>query len=234
MDDLQTRIARAKTDNKELNTLIQDYIPFIKKEIAKVNAVGFEYDDKLSLGMLTFMNCVKQYSVSRGGFISYTSLCIRNRLLDESKKVKNKNNKIISLHTENEEDETKILEEKAALSQYSKEQETTNLQEEIAVLSERLGVYNLSFGQLPKICPKQKRSRALCAKIARFICDNELLYKEFTKSKLLPQSLLSKQFQISPKTIEKHRRYIVALVVILSGDYPGIGAYIPNFQKEGE
>jgi RNA polymerase sigma factor len=37
-----------------------------------------------------------------------------------------------------------------------------------------------------------------------------------------------KRFNLSERTIEKHRRYIVSLTLILSGDYPGIQAFLPR------
>ena len=38
MDDLLSRLKAAKTDNAVLNRLINDYMPFLKKEISKAPA----------------------------------------------------------------------------------------------------------------------------------------------------------------------------------------------------
>jgi hypothetical protein len=47
----------------------------------------------------------------------------------------------------------------------------------------------------------------------------------------LAQAELAKEFGISPKTIEKYRKYIVTLSILLLGDYPGIKAYLPLYRE---
>ena len=231
MGELSDRIELAKADNQHLEALMADYLPFIKAEIAKVSANGLEYDDKLSLGMLVFMNCVRQYHPSRGGFISYTSVCIRNRLLDETRKLKRTRDNTVLFAPGEGEEPSAFHEDKASLVQYSLDQEQAALQAEIAALSDALSAHGLSFLELARIGPKQKRSRRLCAQVAKALWTDKDLYKGFSSSKLLPQAALAGQLNISPKTIEKHRRYIVALVLIFSGDYPSIGTYIPGYRE---
>lgn len=232
MDNLDSRITLAKADTDSLNALVSDYLPFIKAEIAKVSAEGLEYDDKLSLGMLVFMNCVRQYQQNRGGFISYASTCIRNRLLDETRKLQSKHQHTIYFRNDLDTDTNAQLDNTLALAQYSQKLEQQSLQEEIAMLSDTLSQHNLSFTDLAHISPKQKRSRRLCTQLAQAVCDNALWYQGFCQTAQLPQKLLSEQFNISPKTIEKHRRYIVALILILSGDYPCIATYIPTLKED--
>ena len=54
MDDLLSRLKAAKTDNAVLNRLINDYMPFLKKEISKAPAFQMEFEDRLSIAMLVF------------------------------------------------------------------------------------------------------------------------------------------------------------------------------------
>ena len=51
------------------------------------------------------------------------------------------------------------------------------------------------------------------------------------EQKKLPQAQLASALFISPKTIEKHRKYIVTLIILLSGDYPGIRAFLPQYRE---
>ena len=230
MEELTQRIERAKTDGQELDRLVSDYLPFIKKEIGNFGAAALEYDDKLSLGMLVFMNCVKQYDKQRGGFLSYTSLCLRNRLTDEARKLGKTQGNTLPLSADDGEPTT-TLEEKLSLAAYDRQLEQQALQEEIAELGAQLAVYGLSFPELAEICPRQTRSRALCARLARSVLEDGEMLAAFQARGRLPQKELARQAGVSEKSIEKYRRYIVALLVILQGNYPGIGAYIPGYRE---
>ena len=231
MEDFSKRIAFAKTDDEELERLIGEYLPFIKKEIAKTNVGGLEYDDKVSLGMLVFMNCVRQYKEERGGFLSFAAVSIRNRLIDAARKAGREAGQTLSFTLEEEQTPAANAEQKASVQQYCKEREQQALQEEIETLAAVLQVYGLSFAKLAAIGPKQKRSRLLCARLANGVVRDEGRMADFIKTGRLPQRALAGQFNIAEKTIEKHRKFIVALVVILSGDYPGIRGYIPGSRE---
>ena len=231
MEDFVQRIARAKQDNRELDRLVSDYLPFIKKEVGKFGTSVLEYDDKLSLGMLVFANCAKQYSERRGAFLPYASVCIRNRLIDEARKLGNLKDNTIAFALDDDAETATTIEEKASLAEYSKQQEQRALQEELAILTGQLAPHDISLGEMARICPKQKRSRALCADLARQVLNNEAMQAVFRQRGQLPQKELAARAGISEKTIEKHRRFIVALLVILQGDYPGIGSYIPGYRE---
>lgn len=229
MEELTQRIARAKRDDAELERMVADYLPFIKKEVGKTGAQALEYDDRISLGMLVFMGCVRQYEEQRGAFLSYASTCIRNRLVDEVRKQDKAGTVSFTLDEEAESGAT--LDARVSLAAYDKKQEQLGLQEEIGLLSDQLAAYGISFGDLARICPRQKRSRALCADLARQVLDEEEMRAGFQQSGRLPQRELARKAGVSEKTVEKYRRYIVALLVIYQGDYPGIGAYIPGYRE---
>lgn len=234
MSDLTARIEHAQRDRQALESLITDYLPFIKKEVAKAGP-ALDYDDRLSLGMLVFMNCVLQYEDGRGGLLPYAAKCIRNRLVDEVRKQGAYSGKTISLAA-NEEDESVLgIEERASLQEYDREQERRELAEEIDLLAGRLLPFGIRMADLPAISPKQRRAREQCAALAREVMGDEELRRGLLANGRLPQEELAKRFSLSKKTIEKHRKYIVTLCIILTGEFPGIGAYLPaEMRKEVE
>lgn len=229
MDDFSLRLVKCKHDNQELNKLIEEYMPFITSEAAKTGITGLEMEDKVSLAMLTFMNCVKTYEEGRGGFIAYAAMCIRNRILDEGRKSKRQG--FIVLHDDDEKE--RAVWNAASTSQYSKEQEKIALREEIERLSTELAEYQISFTSLVDICPKQKRSRAVCMQMARAILADGEMRDKLVRARQLSVGNLAKSCRVSQKTVEKYRRYVIVLVLILSGDFPYIGTYLPT-EKGGE
>lgn len=228
MDALTIRLKRARTDNEALNELIVDYMPFIRQEAAKALACGIEYDDRVSVAMLVFMNCARQYEAERGGFIAYVRACIHNRFVDEGVKETRQSQAIVHLDAFPGEAADALMDDAPARAAYDREQERESLADEIARLAQALEVYGVALSGLAEICPKQTRSRLLCCKLGEAIVKDETLRAQFTASGRVPQRALAARFHISDKTVEKHRKYIVTIAVILLGDYPGIQSFLPK------
>ena len=228
MEILLERIELAKNNNSELECLISDYIPFIKKAVNETGLFGIEYDDRLSIAMLTFMNCVKQYEFGRGNFMAFAASCIRNRLIDESRRQMRYAVKVIPLYQDDDETNTSV-EDRIHIAAYNLEQEHQSLSDEIDILTGQLGDYGISFSELPRICPKQERSRKKCIEIGRFVAGNEKMHEILHCYRRLAQSELAKKFGVSEKTIEKHRKYIVTIAILVTGDYPQISAFLPRY-----
>lgn len=231
MSDIAKDVLDAQRDRNRLNQLISDYLPFIKKQLSGLNGLRLEYDDMLSLAMLTFSGCVHQYSLEKGNFLAFCSVCIRNRLLDESRKQVRYERTVIPLFDSEEEDRFCEAVGDASVSAYNTQQEQLSLAQEIECFSGELKKFGIDFSDLPRVCPKQVRSRELCSKLAREIVTTPLLYHEFLSTQRVAQRELSAHFDISPKTVEKHRKYIVTLIVLMSGDYPYIRAFLPNMRE---
>ena len=227
MNDLLNRLKEAKTSNVELDRFISNYMPFIKKEARKASVFQMDFDDRLSVAMLVFMNCVRQYDEGCGAFLPFAAACIRNRLIDEGRKSAKHYTRAMPL-TNDENDRESTVGTMLAAQRYAKEQERISLAEEIDLFTAALVEFDMKFETLAKICPKQHRSREQCAAISREIASNSILREYFFRTHRIPQSELARRFKLSEKTIEKHRRYIVAITLILTGDYPGIQAFLPK------
>lgn len=228
MSDLLPRLKKARTDNTELNKLISDYMPFIKKETAKTPVFQMDYDDRLSIAMLIFMNCVRQYNESAGSFLAFAATCIRNRMIDEGRKLARYHANVIPLYHNEDNNIENPVEVMASKLEYEKEQERASLSEEIDLLSSAMIEFDITFDSLTKICPKQKRSRNQCITLAREIISDITLNEQFIRTRRVPRKELARRFNLSEKTVEKHRRYIVAVTLLLSGDYPEIQAFLPK------
>lgn len=232
MDELTGRIAAAKRDNGQLDKLISDYLPFMKKEITRSGGYGIEYDDCLSLAMLVFMNCVWQYEADKGGFLNYYSVALRNRLIDEGKKQARREKHIEIVRTQQDGSEMDWDADISA-DRYNREKERQGLAEEITLLTQELEPFGITYRELAKSAPKQKRSRALCMLAAQEIIEDPALKKTLFDTRRIAQSEVARRLGVSEKTVEKYRRYIVALAVIIAGEYPQIRAFIPD-EKEVE
>lgn len=121
--------------------------------------------------------------------------------------------------------------EDVSLQTYSREMEQQTLSYEIEELSTALLPFAITFRELPKICPKQDRSRTLCFEIVKMLLSNKDMKTQLFVHKKLSQAELAAQLDISVKTIEKHRKYIVTLAVLMAGDYPNIKTFLPQYKE---
>ncbi|NLW79209.1 MAG: hypothetical protein GXY32_07355 [Ruminococcaceae bacterium] len=228
MNDLNERIVRAKSDGGELDSLLRDYLPFVQGVIAKQGYANVEYDEQLSVAMLVFVNCISQFDAEKGNFLTYLGVAIANRLKDEGKKQARATRQTISLDDTAADTAIQLASREAALQDYSVQEERQQIAEEIDMLSAALADYGIAFFDLEKVAPRQKRSRQLCAQLAHTILGDADMLDSLRRTKRLPARQLADKSGQSLKTLDKHRRYIMALVVILSGDYPSIQTFIPR------
>ncbi len=56
--------------------------------------------------------------------------------------------------------------------------------------------------------------------------------KGFKNTKLLPVKILEKNTKVPRKIIERHRKYIIAAIVILSGEYLELAEYLRYIREE--
>jgi RNA polymerase sigma factor len=149
------RINAAKNDNAELDRLISDYMPFIRRAASESASRGLDYDDRLSLAMIAFTNCVKRYDTEKGGFAGFAAARIRSRLVDEGRRQARYSSRIIPLYPADDDGSPDAYEGKASVAAYDIECENDSLTAEIDALSGQLADYGIAFAELPEICPKR-------------------------------------------------------------------------------
>lgn len=218
MEGLEERVALAAVHTSELDAFLREYLPFVKKQAATFD--GLDYDDRLSLAMLAFTNAVRQYTPGRGAFLPFAAVCIKNRLTDETRRERRYGENILAFPTDGAEPSVPFA--------YDRELERQALAEEIDRFNSAMSAYGLDFQELARCCPKQKRARLLCRRLAALVTEDDRLRSDFLRTGRLPQARLAERGDVSVKTVEKHRKYIVALAVLLTGDYPDIRAFLPK------
>ncbi|HEX3031808.1 MAG TPA: hypothetical protein VHS59_06135 [Bacillota bacterium] len=86
---------------------------------------------------------------------------------------------------------------------------------EIEELDKLLIVYGIQFEDLPDIAPRHRETRANLIKAAKGLAEQEQLMEKFLSRRSLPVKELSLVTGVTPKTIEKGRKYIITITLIL-------------------
>lgn len=196
--------------------LIFHYKPYI------INTVGHlckRYvtwnEEESSIGLIAFNRAIDTFD-SQGGrtFINYVYLLIQRDLIDFFRK--EKRNQHLSL--EFGIDETDIMfnhqEVDKSIESYHRSIVSTELVEEILELDQTLKQFDISFEELENYCPQHRDTRQLVLIMARKFVEDKECVDALTKKKRLPISLFTGKTGYKAKTIERHRKYLITLILL--------------------
>ena len=225
----------AKTDVKKADELIRSYIPFIRSECSKfMGKICNESDDEFSVAMSAFYEAIMNYEKEKGAFISYAALVIKSRLIDYSRK-ESRHKGEISIYEETEDEQPLIdkLPEENDYFEYSENRSATK--EEIIELSEVMKSFGITFSDVADNCPKQERTMEVCRKVIKYASDDKDLLDRLLKTKKLPMAELVKGSGAERKTLERHRKYILAMLLIQTNGYEIIRGHLRRIlNRKGE
>ena len=228
------QVERAREDSRAADELIRAYLPFIKAETARfLHRPPVEgHDDELSIAMIAFHEAIQGYSRLRGAFLRYAAVLIRNRLIDYRRR-EQRHRQVISLDAaEGEEAATlgeRLADEKDQHQELS-EREATRA--EIAELSRQMQEFGVTLGDVADNCPRQERTLEACRRALRRAVETPGVLEEFLRTRRLPMARLA-EGAAERKTLERHRRYLVALLLIHTNGYEMIRGHIRQVLKGG-
>ncbi|NQD65480.1 RNA polymerase sigma factor SigI [Bacillus haikouensis] len=217
-------------DEQLLNKVIDDYKPFIKKTVSSVcKRYIYESDDEFSIGLIAFHDAIFKYNNERGSsIISFAEVIIKRKVIDYIRK----NGKIqdisIDRNLVGDEDDTAALtiEQVVSVEEYAKQEDSLKRREEIIDFQDQLSLYNLSFIDLVEQSPKHEDARLNAIEIAKKVVTSNELMNYLMEKKRLPIKKIEKQVNVSRKTIERNRKYIIAISLILIGNYVYLKDYL--------
>ena len=215
---------------------IRQYLPFIKSETASfLNHVSLEgLDDELGIAMLAFYEAMMDYRKEKGNFISFATTSIRNRLIDYYRKEK-KHKGIVSLdHSIDEKQSSQCLLDLLEVSEnaYDKLIERATTKKEMETFSIQLATFGLSLTDVSENCPRQERTLTACMKALAFAKENSAIMEELLHNKKLPLRQLADGAGISRKTLERHRKYMIAIMLAYTNGYEIIRGHLYQIRKK--
>ncbi len=218
--------------------MIVDYQPYILKVTSSFSKrfIDPSKDDEFSIALLAFNEAINQFDSQAGkSFLGFAENVIRRRLIDYVRKEQRHKLSIPYSTLEPETDEPTLfhkLETKRALSAFDESRVNEERRNEISELNEELSKYGISFLELVDHSPKHADSRQLLMGIAKALVSEEQLMGTLLQSGKLPIKELILLCGVSRKTIERNRKYIITIALIMSGLYPFLKEYIGHHFEE--
>lgn len=227
------QVYAAKEDIQAADQLISTYLPFIRAETAKyLKRPPIEgHDDELSIAMIAFHEAISGYSRIRGAFLKYAAMLIRSRLIDYSRR-EQRHSRVVSLDAPIGEEDTTLGETLA--NETDPHEETASrdaTRTEIEELARQMKEFGISLSDVADNCPKQQRTLDACRKALQYAKDNPELLDDFLRTKRLPVGQLTAGSGVERKTLERHRKYMVALLLICTNGYEIIRGHLKWVMK---
>ncbi len=222
------QVYAAKEDVQAADRLIGTYLPFIKAEAARfLKRPPIEgHDDELSIAMMAFHEAIGGYSRTRGSFLKYAAMLIRSRLVDYSRR-EQRHSRVISLDAPIGEEDITLGE---TLADDRDPHEETALRDatraEIEELTRQMREFGVSLSDVADNCPRQERTLAACRRVLDFARTQPELLKRVEDTGKLPMGELSAGSGTDKKTMERHRKYLVAILLAFTNGYEIIRGHL--------
>lgn len=238
MKDTKELILKAKIDENTLNEVIENHRFFI---LRCCNDFCKRYvdisDDEFSVAQYAFCKAVTSFNESKSNnFKAYASVVIKNALTDNLRK-----NAVPEIAVSPSSFEDTISEDGNVLDFAVAREITKNSIKnvdifdsklEIDAIEEVLNEYGFNFFDLAKVSPKAAKTKEKCAIAIRFLINNLELIKEMRVNHNLPIKIIELNTDVPRKILERHRKYIIAAVEIISGDYPCLAEYLRYIKRK--
>ncbi|MEK5174936.1 RNA polymerase sigma factor SigI [Heyndrickxia sp. FSL W8-0496] len=214
-------------DEDLLNQLLQDYQPFIKKTVSSVcKHYISNSDDEFSIGLIAFHDAILKFDTSKGSsLLAFAEVIIKRRVIDYLRST----NKYKDLRLDRNSDEdssSSAYEDTLSIEEYNRSLDNEKRKEEILRLEIVLQSYGLNFRDLVTHSPKHEDARESAISVAKTLVEDEKLFAYLKEKKRLPIKLLEKKVKVSRKTLERNRKYIIAIVLIMSSDFVYLKEYL--------
>lgn len=205
-------------DHQAREKIIEQCKPFIIKVSSTIckRYLNWGADEELSIALLAFDEAIDSYEKGyNASFTTFAHRVIHRRLIDYFRKEsKQKHLSLVPIDYEN--NEFTRSEKDISIAEFREKGQQEDLAFTIAVFNNILHEYGISFKDLVKCSPKHRDTRENLMRIAMYIAENKDLFTQMITKKRLPVKDLCIRLGYSRKVIEKGRKYIIALTLILS------------------
>lgn len=230
---IDERALEAKKSDAEMEKFIEDFKPYLHSRAARFSGRQNTdlHDELYSASMIALYEAVEKYDPARGHFFGFAEMVVRARILDAMRGVYRHADKEISLDSLAEEDaarpsaHTELL-EKHAMSSYDRQKSAEALADEIEQFKLELASWSLSMEKLEKSSPKHRRLRETYKKLVSLAAENDDIIETVLLKRYFPVKKVAALSGLPEKTIERARVYVIASLIIKTGDYQLISGFI--------
>lgn len=229
-----SQVLAAQSNSRAADELITQYLPFIRSETAKfLKRFPEDVQDELSIAMFAFYEAAMSYRSGKGAFLKLAATAIRNRLIDHYRR-EQRHAGMVSLDAQSsEEDESSLVDQISNDRNEAEElNDRTATQKEIQEFTEQLQQFGLSLSDIADNCPKQDRTLSACIQVLDYAKQKPDLLDQLVRTKKLPLTQLAEGTGADRKTLERHRKYIVAILLAYTNGFEIIRGHLSMIKRK--
>ncbi|AEG59639.1 RNA polymerase sigma-I factor [Desulforamulus ruminis] len=205
-----------KGDKAAREILLSAGKPFVQRTAAAFCGRPLEWgrDEELSVGFIALDEAIDRFEPTRKiPFTGFARLVIKSRLSDYFRKEARHRHQPLEFQTLHQ--GPIQVDTEQAWENYLREAETRERQEEVLEFQRELSQYGISVEELVNASPKHCDSRENMIGVAKQVAEQPGLMEHLLRTKRLPVKELVPLSGLHRKTIEKGRRYIIAMSLLL-------------------
>lgn len=235
MSSINEKAVRAAHDDSYINEFIAENKTFILGCAGKqADRYISESDDEFSVAMYAFFTAITKYDTAQGDFLPFAGLVIKRRLTDYYRTQQRFSDEhsvspeVFSGDTGDDDENTAIHYE---VAEKLTEKPVLTAADEIQTVNGIFAGFGFSFMDLADVSPKASKTKKQCAQAVRTIIDSPIMLENLKTSRKLPIKALTSQSKVPSKVLERHRKYIIAATIILTGNFPILAEYMKYIRK---
>ncbi|QHJ70793.1 RNA polymerase sigma-I factor [Planococcus halotolerans] len=216
-------------DKQAMEDLLVSYSPFMKKTAGQVcKRFINDHDEEFSIALSAFHEAVNGFNQEKNAsFLTFAHMVIRRRVIDFIRKEAGRKEFVHDFQGLSEaEDFHSGIDTSASIQDFSEHQQAAVRREEIAEYEKLLSGYGMSFQDLVKVSPSHEDARTTAIQIAQLVTETEEYKQYLLQKKKLPVKEIEQLVQVSRKTIERNRKYIIAVALLLMSDLHYLKDYL--------
>lgn len=215
-------------DEQALHDLLFSYSPFMKKTASQVcKRFIDDHDDEYSVALSAFNEAVQKFDeTNNASFLTFAHMVIRRRVIDFIRKESRREEFSHDFLPSTEPEGYNGIADHAASLAYNTKQQDEKRREEIALYEEMLQEFGLSFQVLVKVSPAHQDARITAIQIAQLVAETDEYKQYLVEKKKLPIKEIEKLVKVSRKTIERNRKYIIAMALLQMSDLHFLKDYL--------
>jgi RNA polymerase sigma factor len=190
-------------------------------------------DDEVSVGLLALNEAIDRYRPETGAsFPAFAEMVVKRRLIDHFRRESSRRETpFTEFEQEDEEGGTWSPIEFSRAQEIERDrQEAADRRTEIAEFTRLLRPYGVTLADLVRQSPQHADARERAVAVARMIAGRPEWVEHLRKHHALPLRELEacEELGVSRKTLERQRKFIIAVAVILMEGLHALRAYLPS------
>ena len=221
----------ANGDEITREKLIRHYQPYILNVVGHLCQKYITWsDEEASIGLIALNRSIDTFNPEAGKtFLNYVYLLIKRDLIDYFRREKKELHLHMEMYSNEDESLFNLYEIQNSVDSYHQTVQEYELVEEILELNEALSLFEVAFEELEHFSPKHRDTRDNLFEMANSFIQYSDLVEIFNKKKRLPASAFVKKSGYHLKTIEKHRKYLITLIIVkLHPEWSQLSEYIQS------